>query len=89
MINLNTLRVLGEPSSFSGSSVTPGAMLIPLQTMTVAKPLSYEFRVAEYTDQSGKITKVALQMQVWEHDNYGVGIIKQAWFDVPRITVPS
>jgi len=89
MTSLNTLKVLGEPSSFSGSSVTPGAMLIPLQTMTVAKPLSYEFRVAEHKDKSGKTTKVALQMQVWEHDNYGFGSIKQAWFDVPRITVPE
>ena len=48
------------------------------------KPVSYEFRVAEVVDKEGKIVTVKLQMQVWEHDEYGSGIVKQYWSDVPR-----
>lgn len=59
---------------------TPPA--IPFQFV---KPVSYEFRVAETVDDDGKITKVALQMQVWEHDQYGSGNVKQTWADVPRV----
>ena len=54
------------------------------QSFNFVKPLSYEFRVAEHYDDEGKITKVALQMQVYEHDEYGSGIVKQFWHDVPR-----
>jgi hypothetical protein len=54
------------------------------QTVPFVKPLSYEFRVAEHLDDAGKITRVALQVQVWEHDEYGAGIVKQYWQDVPR-----
>ncbi len=50
----------------------------------LSKPVSYEFRVAETVDKDGNITKVRLQVQIWEHDNYGSGIVKQSWCDVPR-----
>jgi hypothetical protein len=58
----------------------------PLPTLPVnfVKPVSYEFRVAEHYDDGGKLTKVGLQVQIWEHDEYGVGIVKQPWEDVPR-----
>jgi hypothetical protein len=58
----------------------------PAQMVPFVKPLTYEFRVAE-THEDGKVTKVALQMQVWEHDEYGSGIVKAYWHDVPRIQV--
>lgn len=48
------------------------------------KPLSYEFRVAETVDDDGKILSVKLQVQVWEHDEFGIGTVKQPWYDVPR-----
>jgi hypothetical protein len=48
------------------------------------KPLSYEFRVAETVDDTGKIIKVSLQVQVWEHDEFGSGVVKHYWSDVPR-----
>ena len=51
------------------------------------KPVSYEFRVAEVVDKEGKITTVKLQMQVWEHDEYGSGNVKHYWSDVPRIKI--
>ena len=56
----------------------------PQLQFTFPKPLSYEFRVAEIVDDSGKVTSVKLQMQVWEHDEYGSGNVKQYWTDVPR-----
>ena len=56
---------------------------LPQQYASFVKPLSYEFRVHE-TVEDGKVTKVKLQVQVWEHDEYGSGIVKQYWKDVPR-----
>lgn len=56
----------------------------PQQYVPFVKPLSYEFRVAEIVDDTGKIETVKLQMQIWEHDEYGSGIVKQYWQDVPR-----
>jgi hypothetical protein len=53
------------------------------QNAPFVKPLSYEFRIHE-TVKDNKITNVKLQVQVWEHDEYGVGMIKQIWSDVPR-----
>jgi len=57
----------------------------PAQSFTFPKPLSYEFRVAEVVNDQGKIETVKLQMQVWEHDEFGVGNVKQYWSDVPRV----
>ena len=56
----------------------------PPPTIPFVKPLSYEFRVAEHLDDEGKLSRVALQVQVWEHDEYGAGIVRQRWQDVPR-----
>lgn len=71
------------------SQLTQKYIATPVPTISATnipfvKPLAYEFRVAEFVDDDGKITKVALQMQVWEHDEYGAGIVKQFWHDVPR-----
>ena len=63
-------------------------MEVPQSSFMMAKPLSYEFRVAEYEDRNGEIVKVGLQVQVIEHDNYGVGLIKETWADVPRVRLP-
>jgi hypothetical protein len=69
--------------------LTSKQMMLPVQTLPqqyapFVKPVSYEFRVAEIVDDTGKIEIVKLQMQVWEHDEYGAGIVKQYWSDVPR-----
>lgn len=60
--------------------------LPPQQAMPIdfVKPVSYEFRVAEFIGDNGKIEKVSLQVQVWEHDEFGSGTVKQYWRDVPR-----
>ena len=68
--------------------LTQTQIALPIQTLpqqyaSFVKPLSYEFRVHE-TVEDGKVTKVKLQVQVWEHDEYGSGIVKQYWQDVPR-----
>jgi hypothetical protein len=57
----------------------------PQQYAPFVKPVSYEFRVAEYVDEAGKIDKVKLQVMVWEHDEYGTGVVKHYWNDVPRV----
>lgn len=57
----------------------------PAQSFTFPKPLSYEFRVAEHIDDEGKILKVGLQVQVWQHDQYGAGNVIQTWTDVQRV----
>ena len=57
---------------------------LPQQYASFVKPLSYEFRVAEIVNDEGKIETVKLQVQVWEHDEYGSGVVKQFWQDVPR-----
>lgn len=62
---------------------------LPVQTAPFVKPLTYEFRVAEFVDDSGKIERVNLQMQVYEHDEYGAGIVKMFWHDVPRVKISA
>jgi hypothetical protein len=78
MTTLMTKQVYVTPPS--PPTPTP-PLAIPIQFV---KPLSYEFRVAEIVNDEGKIESVKLQMQVWEHDEYGSGNVKQYWSDVPR-----
>lgn len=75
-LSLNTKQVYIPPPP----QTTP-----PAQQFTMPKPLSYEFRVAETVDDDGKILSVKLQVQVWEHDEYGAGNVRIYWQDVPRI----
>ena len=85
MVNLNTQSVVTNfnapmmPMNNGGIQVT-----IPQSTVMLAKPLSYEFRVVEHV-KNGEIIKVGLQCQIWEHDNYGSGNVKQSWTDVVRV----
>jgi hypothetical protein len=72
-------------SQLTTKYITLPAVQTPASTAPFVKPLSYEFRVAEIISDSGKIEKVKLQMQVWEHDEYGSGIVKAFWHDVPRV----
>ena len=57
---------------------TPPALPVPF-----VKPLSYEFRVAEIIEDG--VVTVKLQVQVFEHDEFGSATLKQYWNDVPRI----
>ena len=58
----------------------------PVPSFTMPEPLSYEFQVVEYVN-SGKITKVALQIKQNIHDQYGNIKIHGTWQDVPRVKV--
>lgn len=79
MMNLSTKQIYVSPPTPPIPQTPPA---IPVQFV---KPLSYEFRVVEHVDAEGKIEKVALQVQVWEHDEFGSGNVKQYWSDVPRV----
>ena len=63
----------------------PAQPALPVQFV---KPLSYDFRVAEYLDDKKSVIKVGLQIQILEHDEFGTGTIKQYWTDVERVQVP-
>ena len=86
MNSLTTHTVQTMPGTNPGYSAPAGQMTIPLPNVMLAKPLSYQFRVAEFI-KDGKVDKVALQVQVWEHDNYGSGLLKQDWSTVDRVQI--
>lgn len=86
MVSLNTQTV---NTTFTVGSVTTPlgggvSIQIPNSSVMLAKPISYEFRVVEHIE-NGNIVRVGLQYQIWEHDNYGGGIVKHPWADVPRV----
>jgi hypothetical protein len=79
MITLNTKQIfVTQPQQ------TPPA--IPVQ---FAKPLSYQFRVAEHLAEDNTIERIGLQVEVYEHDEYGVAIIRVPWMDVPRVKLKN
>lgn len=83
---VNTTFTSATPSYASGPNFQ---IQVPSSTVQVLKPLSYQFRVAEYVDKDGNVKKVGLQVQVWEHTNYGGGSSLQSdWTDVPRVQLP-
>ena len=87
------LSVQNVTTTFNSSSQTfcsgPGFQLnVPQSSVIVAKPLSYNFRVAEYVDAEGKVVKVGLQVSVFEHDNFGVRQLRKDWTDVERVQLP-
>jgi hypothetical protein len=58
----------------------------PNWSVTMPEPISYEFRVAEYM-KDGKIDKVALQVCMHTHDQYGNIKLHGTWQEVPRIQI--
>jgi len=59
----------------------------PSLSVPFVKPRTYEFRVAETIDDTGKIVKVGLQSQEWEFDEWGTANLIHAWCDVPRVVL--
>lgn len=82
MLSLNTKQIYITPPTPPTIAPPPP----PVIGVQFVKPLSYEFRVAE-TVKDGTITKVSLQMQIYEHDEFGTGTIKTFWHDVNRVRV--
>lgn len=83
---LSTQTVLTQFQSTSYSASSNGFQ-IPAPTVVLGKPLSYQFRVAEYVDEEGNVKKVGLQVSVHEHDHYGSAQLKQDWTDVERVKI--
>ena len=90
MESLNTQTVVTQFNTPSSTYSTSGSFKVevPQSSVMMAKPLSYQFRVAEYVDETGNIVKVGLQVQIWEHDNYGGAYPKKDWTDVERVQLP-
>ena len=90
MESLNTQTVTTTFNTNSSSFQSGGqfSVQIPQSSVMVAKPLSYQFRVVEYVDETGVVKKVGLQYSVFEHDNYGVRQLRQDWKDVERVRLP-
>ena len=90
---IETLNIQTVTTTFNSPSSTfssgPGFQLnIPPSSVTVTKPLSYNFRVAECVDLEGKVVKVGLQVSVFEHDNFGGRQLRKDWTDVERVQLP-
>lgn len=86
MVQLNT-QVVNTVFNSSQTVYQNGGQFkieVPQSSVSLPKPISYEFRVVEHV-KNGQIVKVGLQYQVWEHDNYGLGIVMQPWIDVKRV----
>lgn len=70
--------------------VTPPTTTPPPLSIPFVKPESYEFRVVEHLDTvNNKITKVCLQVQTYDYDEYGTPTLKINWTDIPRVQVDS
>lgn len=65
----------------------PLPQIQPSIDIPFTKPVSYDFRVVEWMKDS-KVSKVTLQVQIWEHDKYGNGVVVDPWRDVERIQLP-
>lgn len=84
-LNTQTVTTQFNTSPTIFQSTGSFKMEVPQSSVTMAKPISYNFRVAEYMDSKGAIAKVGLQYQIWEHDNFGIGHVIQGWTDVDRV----
>jgi hypothetical protein len=81
---------VNNPVGLNTQSVTTAVSTVtaPPPTVMLAKPLSYQFQVVEYTDKDDKVVRVELQVQKTEHDNYGNIIHSSGFQPVPRIKLP-
>ncbi len=84
-LNTQTVTTAFNTATIPYQSVGAFKLEVPQSSVTMAKPLTYNFRVVEYMDKKGAIAKVGLQYQIWEHDNYGIGHVIQGWTDVDRV----
>lgn len=82
MFNVNTPAKLETQSYFLPQPSPP-----PATSMTIVKPVSYQFQVVEYVDKD-KIMKVELQAQVTIHDEFGNVIRSSGFAAVPRVQMP-
>jgi hypothetical protein len=86
-LNTQTIKSIFEHTTppFQGGGAWK--IEIPQAMITIPKPVSYEFRVAEHLDSIGIVTRVGLQVRVLEHDNYGAAFVRHDWKDVERVKI--
>lgn len=77
------MNTLTTSTFFGNTSPTPA--IPPAPSIQFPDPISYEFQVLEYVEDS-KI-KVTLQIRKHTHDQYGNIKIFGTWQDVPRVQV--
>lgn len=80
------MRVLNSKQIYV-TQPTPVVQHPPALPVQFVKPLSYEFRVAEHVNKDGVVDRVGLQVQVYEHDEFGSPTLNLFWSDVPRVKV--
>jgi len=86
-LTTQTVTTTFNTSSPTYSNVGHLELKVPQSSVLMAKPLSYDFRVAEYVNDKDEIVKVGLQVAVFEHDNYGGRQLRQDFVDVERVKV--
>lgn len=86
-LNTQTVVTIFNTPMANYSSSGHFEVKVPQSSVMVAKPVSYEFRVAEYENEKGEIEKVGLQVAVFEHDNYGIRQLVQDYTDVERVRI--
>ena len=71
------------------NGVTNSTVVDHYHTFMNVKIPSYEFRVVEYTDNTGKLVKVGLQYREFFHNPMSGNELDSnpAWLDVPRIKI--
>ena len=65
----------------------PTPVAPPPVTVTIVKPISYQFQVAEY-EKDGNLVKVELQVQATTHDERGNVLYSSGFVPVPRVKLP-
>lgn len=90
MLKLNTqlLDATVNSGSYTPASTQSGYHYTPSPQVLAPKPVSYQFRVAEYEDENGEVGRVGLQYQTYEHDALGYPSMRSDWTDVPRVRIP-
>ena len=88
-LNTHTVTTTFNSPPFVNQGAGTFRMEVPQSSVMMVKPLSYDFRVCEFVDKDGNVTKVGLQYRIWEHDNYGVGIVTKDWTDVERVKIET
>jgi len=81
-----TANVLISNATISAGPIYGGVQ--SLSTM-VATPLSYQFRVIEWTKNGIATGGVELQVKLTTHDQYGKILNEGPWNKVPRIKMES
>jgi hypothetical protein len=82
---LDTTSIITSlPTSYATSSSGLTATITGSFPTVVPYPLSYQFRVVEWT-KDGQPDGVELQVKYTKHDQYGNVVSEELWSKVPRI----